>query len=323
MNRREFLFGLGGTGFDVGTRGFKKSLLYRMFFGHIDGDQDKEKLKAPKEVVIPPSLMLHSKHAKLENLIPFLDLIQANGYKAVTYSEWLQSVENGQPIEKPIFISCDDLTLVNGNSNIVVFRKFKDEFVRRGMRATFAVITQPVMLNVDGTTTLLDEQDEEKWDEIVTWVSDGMELATHSSHHTTLNGQNTLPNPNLDDEDYTQEIDNSVALIEAQLLQRGITYSVKTFITPFGSGYSYQQPNHVIHQQVVDHCKQSGLKIVVGIVEGRTPVKTSGLKQSNNTVTYVGRVGPAEDDGGLDPQRTLGYMNQWNDANDSFEESMS
>lgn len=317
MQRREFL-GLGaGAIADVWFGRFIRPFL----FLDVEVEKTKNKEKLPEKIPIPPSLMLHSQHAKLENLNPLLDFLIQEGYSAITYTQWLESIATGFLFAKPILISCDDLTLVTGINNIYHFRKMKDAFTSRGMCATFAVVTEPVMVDAQQNSTVLRDQDSAKWDEICSWIADGMELATHSSHHTNLNDPDAKPNSSFTDADYEREIQQSVELIESELAKRGVVYKVKTFITPFGSGYDYKQTPSTIHPKVAEFCKKSGVKLVVGIAGGRTPIKTGLIHPQSKIVQYTGRVGPAESSSGLDPVKTLGYMNQWHATNERFKGS--
>lgn len=260
--------------------------------------------------------MLHSKHAKLENLVPFLDMIQTNGYTATTYSEWLESVNSQTAIEKPVLISCDDLTLVSGGINFLTFRKMKEEFRKRKMKATFGLITQPVV-QANGTLEVLREQNQDQWNELVEWIEQGMEIATHTSHHQTLSSSNSTPRSDFRQTDFEEEIVDSALLIEDELAKRNFKYKVRTLITPFGSGYSYSQPVQEIHPQVQKACEKAGVKFVVGIAGGRDPVEINTFTE-NDGVVYVGRTQPSEDSKGLNPSSTTWRINQWNKDNSNY-----
>lgn len=167
------------------------------------------------------------------------------------------------------------------------FVQMKELIRAAGMTAVFGVITEPV---INGTPQR--EQDETRWDMVRSWVDEGFELATHTSYHSNFNAVDSGPRPDSTAVDYEAEIVRSARLIENKLLERGLDYPVKSLIMPYGSGYSYKlSPSHV-HTGIVQACHQTNIEFVVGIAQGRAPLNTYALLDSQDVV-YVGRLPPA------------------------------
>lgn len=239
-------------------------------------------------VNVPPSLALHSADGRGDFLPRLLDLLQEHGFSSTTYQAWYSSVVQNRPISKPVIISVDDLSMAQSAcAPFNTFVRMKEWIEAAGMTAVFAVITEPVINEQPQRV-----QDEVRWDMMQAWVEAGFELATHTSYHSTFNAPDTGPRPDFTAVDYEAEIVRSAQLIEAKLGERQVVYQVQSLVLPFGSGYSYLQADPQIHSGIVAACRQTNIKFVVGIPQGREPVSQLAFANSGKMI-YVGRIPPA------------------------------
>lgn len=224
-------------------------------------------LNLTSDTLVPPSLMLHSRHWRV--LPELLDRLLGEGYTGITYIQWEQSLLFGTPLPlKPVLISVDDITMAEGTATFDYFARMKKMFDRVAYKATFSVITRPDL-----------NQDDQHWSEVAQWTLQGFELATHTSHHSVLD------NPKWVDQDYKVEIGDSAAMITARTGQ-----PVRTLVTPFGSGYDIK--TQTINPQVVKACRESNIRFVVGIATGK---KHMHLDAQAGDVIYMGRIAPGND----------------------------
>jgi hypothetical protein len=219
---------------------------------------------AQNAIPLPPSLMLHSCHRR--ELRPILEVLRDEGYSGITYLD-LENALNGQTLlpERPILITIDDLSMAEGNPSFAHFEEMKDTLLQFNFRATFGVITRPDM-----------EQDIKRWHLVHEWLRDGMALENHTSYHSNLD------NPGFSFRDYRAEIAAAAELIRAYSGQ-----PVRTLITPYGSGYDMQTGQ--LNPSVVLACRQSNIRFVVGITQGREYLPTSLMPHD---VVYLGRIQP-------------------------------
>lgn len=276
-------------------------------------------LLQPAEVTIPPSLMLHSVDGQADFLPWLLEQLNEKGYQGTTYQQWQQRLLAGQPVVNPVIISVDDISLAaQACSRYDTFVQMQGWFKAAGMTAVYGVITEPVIGDQPQR-----EQDEARWDLMQAWVEDGFELASHTSYHSNFNARDSGPRPDFGPADYEAEICRSAALIEQKLAERGLDYRVRTLILPFGSGYSYRQPNPRIHDGITAACRQTHIQFVVGIPQGREPLPVTILGDPT-ALTYVGRLAPVYSaDGGDQPlpiaDLTLTSLDAWGANNRRFE----
>lgn len=279
------------------------------FFGFAPGKLAKTKIQ--QLVNIPPSLALHSSDGLAEFLPELLNLLKENGFTGTTYQKWHQSLLDNKPIQNPVIISIDDISLAqNGCARFDVFVQMKEWIQAAGMTAVFGVITQPVINDQPQTV-----QDESRWDMMAQWIKEGFELATHTTYHSNFNAIDTAPRPDFKTIDYHAEIVASAKLIEEKLGERGVNYQVTTLITPYGSGYSYKLPEHIVHPGIIEACQYTAIQFIVGIVEGRMPLPFSKFMQSDEPL-YIGRIPPAylnQEDGQRFPlaAQTLSWLQSW------------
>ncbi|MBX3056788.1 MAG: polysaccharide deacetylase family protein [Anaerolineae bacterium] len=274
MSRRHFLKAVGATA------GY---MFLPLDFGRFPAAPQKA---AP--IAIPPSLMLHSPDGRADFLPYLLEQLQADGFTAVTYQSWYRSVLEGQAPAKPIILSIDDISLARSAcAAFNTFGQMKEWIKAAGMTAVYGVITEPVI----GTEPQRD-QDETRWDLMQAWAEEGFELASHTTYHSNFNAVDTGPRPDFTAADYEAEIVRSAHLMETKLGERGLAYVVQTLILPYGSGYSYQQPEPQIHPGIAAACQQTNIKFVVGIAHGRIPQPRTTFTNPNELV-YVGRIPPA------------------------------
>jgi hypothetical protein len=220
---------------------------------------------------VPPSLMLHSRHY---NLLPqILDLLVAEGYQGVTYTDyWLSMQPGAEPLpEKSIIISIDDLTAVASQGTWDTFIKMQQDAQERGFPVVFAMNTRPNEKQDDDRWAILADLARRNW----------IEIASHGSYHSNLN------NPMFKLDDFRAEIVDSTRMIEAKTGQK-----VTAFVTPFGSGYD--RPTGTVNPRLIDAVKEAGINFVVGILDGRRPLNISDI--NSESVYYVGRMVPGAHD---------------------------
>ena len=219
-------------------------------------------------VSVPPSLMLHSRHRwRLEAILVGL---RRGGFEGVTYAD-LEGALLGQLAlpARPVLITIDDVCPARGSPSFAYFAAMKDLLVEYGFKATFSVITRPDV-----------PHDDAAWDQLASWLQDGIRLETHTAYHSNLD------NPTFAAGDYEEEIGGSAALIRART-----GCDVRALILPYGSGH-YAQTGKT-NPRIVAACQQAGLRFVVGITGGRTPLP---VDIAPDEVLYVGRVGPGVSD---------------------------
>lgn len=256
----------------------------------------------PPSIPIPPSLMLHSRESREGFMTGLMTGIREQGWQAITYLEYLRRVAAEESVENTVLISIDDIACTVDNLSFDYFVRMYDWVNEAGGKATFALITRPDLV-----------QDDAKWDVVASWVENGFELATHTASHQTFNAPDTSQRLDFDAADFSRQIVDSAALIQEKLGERSIDYQVKTLITPFGSGWNRQ--TMAIHEGVQTACKAAGIKVVVGIVDGREPLPAADFTH-DEAVLYVGRTPPGyvtQPDGTqtLTLQRTLYYLEHW------------
>lgn len=220
---------------------------------------------APQNAIyVPPSVMLHSRHWRV--LPDLLANLRDLGYQGVTYNDWEQVILDKATFPlQPVILSVDDLSCEVGNPAFRYFQQMQEDFVEAGFKAVFAVITRPNL-----------QQDEDRWAEIAGWVGQGIELATHTAYHSNLD------NPKFIAEDYSSEIVDSAAMIEARTGQ-----AVRTLITPYGSGYDIK--NRALNPYVLEACRQGNLRFMIGISTGQRHIH---LDTQAGDVIYAGRANP-------------------------------
>ena len=273
----------------------------------------------PAKVVVPPSLMLHSIDGQVDFLPNLLRMLNDHGFTSLTYQQWYRGVLENQIPSKPIIISIDDISMAqHACAHFSTFVQMKDWIQEAGMTAVFAVITEPV---INGHPQR--EQDDERWDIVRDWIDEGFELVTHTSYHSNFNAMDSGPRTDFTVVDYEAEIIKSSHLIEEKLAQRNLNYPVQTFITPYGSGYSYKQTPSQIHSGILQACSRTNINLVVGIAQGRAPISTHALKYPQ-APTYVGRIPPAylvDQFGDSRPSAdlTLTWLNNWHESNQSYQ----
>jgi hypothetical protein len=258
---------------------------------------------------VPPALMLHTRDNRQAFLPPLLERLRAAGIQSVTYKAWRQRALAGTLADGDnlVMLVVDDLSMAQGNPSFDAFVRMQGWFRDAQMPAVFAIITahdQP--------------QVAEHWDTVAGWAAGGFELATHTGYHSNLNATDTTPRGDFRASNYRFEITDSARFIEEQVRARGLPgYTVETLVTPYGSGYSYEQPEPALHAPVVAACLEADIRMVVGIVQGREPLPLAALRDG---VVYLGRTPPAYvpgADGVLMPDAaiTFDYVDDWRRAN--------
>lgn len=217
-------------------------------------------------IPIPPSLMLHSRHRWI--LPDILDYLLENGYTGIHYTDFERALLGAETLpEKPILITIDDLTAVQGQNPTILeyFGAMKDALVERNIKGSFAHITRPDLA-----------QDENLWDEFRSWTEQGIAFETHTAYHSVLGRRG------MTWDEYETEIITSAAFISEK-----IGVPVRALVTPYGSGYD--MASDTVTPEVIQACEEAGLRFIVGIVNGRAPIQ---IPIQNTSVLYVGRVGP-------------------------------
>jgi peptidoglycan/xylan/chitin deacetylase (PgdA/CDA1 family) len=254
LSRRDFLRLIATSGIVLGTG---NALAYTTY----DGES-----ALPSKIALPPSLMLHSRHRWI--LPDILDYLLENDYTGIHYADFERALLGYETLpEKPILITIDDLTAVQGQNPVILeyFGAMKDSLVERGIKGSFAHITRPDLA-----------QDDNLWDEFRSWTAHGIAFETHTSNHGFL-GQSGMTQA-----DYDAEIITSAAFITEK-----IGLPARALVTPYGSGYDMD--TDTVTPQVITSCEKAGLRFIVGIVNGRAPIR---VPINTNDVLYVGRVGP-------------------------------
>jgi hypothetical protein len=232
--------------------------------------------------------MLHSPDADPDFLPRLLECLQEDGFTPTSYKAWYQSVLADTPISNPVILSIDDISMAqSGCASFNTFVQMKEWIRAAGATAVFGVITEPVINDQPQR-----QQDETRWDMMQAWVEEGFELASHTTYHSNFNAVDTGPRPDFGAADYEAEIVQSAQLIEAKLRERQIDYTIESLILPYGSGYSYQHPEPEIHTGIVDACRKTNIKFVVGIPHGREPLLRKDFDNAQE-ILYVGRIPPA------------------------------
>jgi len=220
----------------------------------------------PSHIPIPPSLMLHSRHRWI--LPDILDYLLENGYTGIHYADFERALLGSETLpEKPILITIDDLTAVQGQNPTILeyFGAMKDALVERNIKGSFAHITRPDLA-----------QDDDLWAEFRSWTEQGIAFETHTAYHSVL-GRHEMTWT-----DYEAEIITSAGFISEK-----IGVPVRALVTPYGSGYDIE--TDTVTPEVIKACSEAGLRFIVGIVNGRAPIQ---IPIQNADVLYVGRVGP-------------------------------
>lgn len=213
---------------------------------------------------VPCSLMLHSRHHRV--LPQILDYVREQGYEGITYAEFEAALMGRFTLPaRPFLLSIDDLAMARGLPSFDHFARMKETLVNYSFKATFGVITRPDV-----------PQDDALWAEVARWPSQGMALECHTAYHSNLD------NPNFETEDYAAEI-----IEPTRQMQERLGCVVRALITPYGSGYNYQ--TNLLNPQVVDAARGAGLRFIVGISAGRTPISVPVRRSS---LIYLGRIQP-------------------------------
>lgn len=254
LTRRDFLRMITTSGIVLGAG---------QVFAHTTHDNESA---LPSEIAIPPSLMLHSRHRWI--LPPILDYLLENEYTGIHYADFENALLGLSTLpQKPILITIDDITAVKGQNPTILeyFGAMKDSLVERDIKGSFAHITRPDL-----------EQDDALWDELRSWTEHGIAFETHTAYHSVL-GRRAMTWA-----DYEAEI-----ITSAQFISEKIGIPVRALVTPYGSGYD--MATNIVTPQVIQACEQAGLRFIVGIVNGRAPIR---VPIQHSDVLYVGRVGP-------------------------------
>lgn len=244
-------------------------------------------------IPLPPCIMLHSQHGVdmgYNRFFPqFLRLIQEQHFTTVTFQSWLCSVLNETQLpEKPLIISIDDMAMDVGNPAFRYFRNLHDHLALQDMVGTFGIVTRPNL-----------RQDAGRWDEVRAWAENGFEMATHTSQHTNFNQTDSSPRDDLSQDQIDAEIINS-----AHMIQSRINQAVTVLITPYGSGF-YRQ-SQTIHPNILSSCQRAGIRIVVGITDGREPTSLEAIQQ-HDSILYYGRTTP----GNNNAYEAIYNLNMW------------
>lgn len=260
-------------------------------------------------VQVPPALMLHTRDNRLAFLPPLLERLRAAGFVPITYKAWRQQALAGMLADAAslVMLVVDDLSMAQGNPSFDAFDRMHGWFADAQMPAVFAIITAHDQPQVAA-----------RWDTVAGWAAEGFELATHTGYHSNLNAADTTPRGDFRAANYRFEITDSARFIEEQVRARGLPdYTVETLVTPYGSGYAYEQPQPALHAPVVEACRAASIRMVVGIVQGREPLPLAALRDE---VVYLGRTPPGYlngADGALRPDAdiTFRYLDGWRQAN--------
>ncbi len=245
-------------------------------------DQENTPERPTVTVEVPPTIMLHARERHVRELPGLIDNLIGNGYQPITYKTLYASLENGLPLpEKPVILSFDDITMVEGSSNFDFYSRVVDILVEKGVPAVFAVNTE--QLTADESGNIIDHnttQNDSYWETARSWIEDhGIELATHTTTHLNLTDRG------ISQEEYDHQIVDSARMIEERTGQ-----VVETLVLPFGNGATDAQAG-VILPQIVTSCLQTNIRFVSGIAGGRNPISFSP-SQDQDSVYYVGRIGP-------------------------------
>jgi peptidoglycan/xylan/chitin deacetylase (PgdA/CDA1 family) len=252
--------------------------------------------------------MLHTRDNRQGFLPPLLERLQGAGIQSITYKAWRQRALNRMLTDDNlVMLVVDDLSMAQGNPSFEAFERMCGWFREAQMPAVFAIITAHDQPQVAG-----------RWDTVAGWAAEGFELATHTAYHSNLNAEDTTPRGDFRAANYRFEITDSARFIEEQVRARGLLhYTVSTLVTPYGSGYAYQQPQPALHAPVVEACRAASIRMVVGIVQGRDPLPLAALRDD---VVYLGRTPPGyrhDEDGALLPDTgiTFRYLDDWRQVN--------
>lgn len=149
---------------------------------------------------IPPTIMFHARANQRDMLADFIDEMRADGYQFMTYRQFYEAFQRGERLEKPIILTFDDLTLVEGSGNFHYYAQIVEILEAKSVPAVFGVVTEPVIVGNDGELTQLTMQNEEYWSQARAWTAQGIEFATHTESHPNLD------NPMLSQTDLNREI---------------------------------------------------------------------------------------------------------------------
>jgi peptidoglycan/xylan/chitin deacetylase (PgdA/CDA1 family) len=211
----------------------------------------KERFTAPRTVKIP-SLMFHyarevdpkkdllgyNLSIKPDNYLKFLDWVQDNGYTTVTVGQVYDYLQYGILLpDKPVQFRWDD----GHDSNWFVYQEMK----KRGMTATFFVISQKLELTPD------------QWRQI---DKDGFEIGAHTRTHPDLRGVSDLAG----------EITGSRTDLETML-----GHPVRSFAYPSGK----------YNDRIVNVVRNSGFAVAVTTDGGYTWTGDLKLKEPVVSVT--------------------------------------
>lgn len=108
-------------------------------------------------------------------------------------------------------------------------------------------------------------------------MSDGIELANHTSYHSNLD------NSKFTASDYQSEIMDSPVMITGRTGE-----TVRTLVTPCGSGFDIK--TGMLNPNVVSACQQANLRFMVDITTGQQHVHGD----ETGDVIYVGRSNPSD-----------------------------
>lgn len=220
----------------------------------------------------PPSIMFHARADQADILPTLIDDLLLRGYQFTTYTQYFDSIQNGDPLENPVILTFDDLTFVQGSMNFPYYERIVGILQAKGVPAVFAVVTQPVVIGANNRTVQLTTQNEPYLESARRWAQLGIEFATHTESHPNLD------NPFLTQDDLNREIADSARWIEQQLGVR-----VTSLITPYGSGISQAGE---INPRVLNALNETNIRFVVGISVLRQPL----LK--GQSVYGLGRIMP-------------------------------
>ena len=277
-SRREFLKMISGLGLSLST-----DLIHPKTYN----EELASILKAP------PTIMFHARLRQMNILNDLIQILQEQEYTFTTYQKYYKSIKIGHRIEKPVILTFDDITMVEGSSNFIFYAQHAIEIMKKlEVPGVFGVITEPIIKGQDGSLAHMTKQSYEFWREAKDWVSEGIvEFATHTQTHPNLD------NPKLTQEDMDREIIGSSNLIEEMTGQK-----IRVLITPYGSGVTR---DGVISPLILDACSRTEINFVSGIAVGC--LAFPNIAKNERIVFAVGRIMPSSDS---DRERILRDLQQ-------------
>ncbi|MEP7292269.1 MAG: polysaccharide deacetylase family protein, partial [Chloroflexota bacterium] len=275
---------------------FTLIILFTTFMVQAQAEEGTGRVQPAPMLEIPPTIMFHARSNQRHILPELIDDLLADGYQFTTYQQYYTAVREGEPLENPIILTFDDLTLVEGSSNFHYYAQVMEILTEKGIPAVFAVVTEPVVFDTNNQIVQITEQNPDYWQQAKTWAAQGIEFATHTQSHPNLD------NPALTQADFNREIVGS-----AQLIEHYLGAPVMTLITPYGSGVTQDGE---IDPRILTALDGTALHFVVGIAGMRQP------RANGQGVYGVGRIMPDDQQ----PETTLlqtliAETQRWRDFN--------